>query len=194
MLLGCVQVSAATTLNARLTGCCVSRPHGKLQTWARWRTLRRCVPPQRGSAEGGVETQQTDEKLLRGTRILKSSQCKVPGSATVARTSWWERTPPPSCVPRRHGANLANQILTLIPQTCLEAARLSGLFLRGQVSLVCWEEQHSHKFLLNKRGASRGVKFYARPSSRPDLLWQIAILLHGCVINPSSIGQLVLSL
>lgn len=127
--------------------------------------------PQRGSAEGAAETQQTDEKLLRGTRILKSSRCKVPGSATVARTSWWERTPPPPIWrPTSPRGQSGQSDPDFNPQTRLEAARLSGLFLRGQVSLVCWEEQRSHKFLLNKRDASRGVKFYARPSSRPDLL------------------------
>lgn len=123
--------------------------------------------PQRGSAEGAVETQQTDEKLLRGTRILKSSQCKVPGSATVTRTSWWERMPAPIWHPASPRGQSGQSDPDFNPQTRLEAARLSGLFLRGQVSLVCWEEQHSHKFLLNKRGASRGVKFYARPSSSP---------------------------
>lgn len=102
--------------------------------------------PQRGSAEGAVETQQTDEKLLRGTRILKSSQCKVPGSATVAQRSWWERTPPPSGVRRRYGTNLANQILTLIP-------RLAWKLL---VFLACSSED---KFPLSAGRSSTHINF-----------------------------------
>lgn len=53
--------------------------------------------------EGAVEMQRRDVKLMRATRALMRSQCKVTGSAAVTGTykhrtlvgwkAWWERTP-----------------------------------------------------------------------------------------------------
>lgn len=137
-----------------------------------------CAPNVLVGEDGLMSDSDTAELTPDGINAVKSSR------------SW----PSNSTQHRRRQCCRANCTITLIPRFDLSLLFFLPCSSEDSMSHVCWEEQQSHKFRVNKRAASRGVKFYARTSSGPDLLWQIAIMLHGCVINSSSVRQVVLSL